>query len=79
MSEEIPTQNDMIKIIRINAYIQRGMGKVTLDDKEVICVALDKTCATEDSPEIALTDEQLNDLFIQSFGYTKNSKKAGEP
>lgn len=66
--------DDMVKIIRINAYIQRGMGKVTLDGKEVLCVALDKTCTTEDSPEINLTDEQLNDLFIQSFGYTKNRR-----
>ena len=70
-------ENDMIKIIRINAYIQRGMGKVILDGKEVICVALDKTCTTVDDPEIGLTDEQLDDLFIQSFGYTKNDKKAG--
>lgn len=76
MSDVIPTQDEMIKIIRINAYIQRGLGKVTLDGQEVVCVALDKTCATEDAPEIALTDEQLDDLFIQSFGYTKNDKKA---
>jgi hypothetical protein len=63
----------MLKIIRINAYIQRKMGKVLLDGKEVICVALDNTCAVEgeDNPEIELTSEQLQGLFSQTFGFLK--------
>ncbi len=77
MIEDQQARDDITKIIRINAYIQRGMGKVTLDDKEVICVSLDRTCATFDNPEIALSDDQLDDLFIQSFVYTRNARKEG--
>jgi hypothetical protein len=74
LSDEVPTRNDMIQIIRINAYIQRGMGKVMLDGEEIIVIALDRSWAGTNSydPERFLTDEQLNDLFIQSYGYTKN-------
>ncbi|HLJ32724.1 MAG TPA: hypothetical protein VKU38_03690 [Ktedonobacteraceae bacterium] len=65
--------DDMVKILRINAYIQRGMGEVSLDEKKVVCVALDRTCAFEDEydAEQLLSDAQLNNLFHQTFGFLK--------
>ena len=66
--------DDMMKIIRINAYIQRGMGEVTLDGKSVECVALDRTCTFKSIGELdeqELTDDQLNALFSQTFGFLK--------
>ena len=69
--------DEILKIFRINAYIQRGMGKIVLDGKEVDSVCLDRSWADEESydPERFLTDEQLDDLFRQTFGFLK---KEGE-
>lgn len=65
------TQFEMVKIIRINAFIQRKMGKILLDGREVYCVALDGSCNFDDSSEeIMLTAEQLDMLFAQTFGFT---------
>jgi hypothetical protein len=65
--------DDMVKVLRINAYIQRGMGEVSLDGKKVICVALDNTCAFEGEGdgEQELTGEELDKLFHQTFGFLK--------
>jgi hypothetical protein len=68
------TKDDITKILRINAYIQRRLGKVTLNGEEVTVIALDRSWAGVESydPTRFLTDDELNDLFIQSYGYTKN-------
>ncbi len=60
---------DMMKILRINAYIQRSMGDVLLDGKKVVCVSLDNTCAVEEenTGEIPLIPEQIDHLFKQTF------------
>lgn len=61
--------NDVMQIIRINGYIQQGMGKLYLFGKEVLCVALDRTCTfVEGGTDVELTDLQLEDLFNQTFG-----------
>jgi len=62
----------MVKIIRINAFIQRKMGKILLDGKVVDSVALDGSCNFEDykDPEVMLTNQQLDALFAQTFGFT---------
>ncbi len=61
--------NDAMKIIRMNAFIQRGLGTLYLDGKEVLCVALDCTCTFVDGgTDIPLTDEQLEELLGQTFG-----------
>lgn len=61
--------NDMVKILRINAYIQYGKGDIWLEGKRVICVSLDNTCAVwEAMDEITLTPEQLDNLFNQTLG-----------
>jgi hypothetical protein len=58
--------NDMLKIVSLNAYIQRNMGKLELSGKEVLCVALDRTCTfQDDEDEITLTDAQLDELVRQ--------------
>ena len=63
------TQFELGKIIRINAYIQRKMGKVTLDGKEVTVVALDGSCVFEDDrQQITLDAAQLDSLFAQTWG-----------
>lgn len=68
--------NDMVKIININAYIQRGLGKITLDDKEVLCIALDRMCTFKGSSignDVELDDDQLEGLFNQTiFSVTLN-------
>jgi hypothetical protein len=63
----------MVKIIRINAFIQRKMGKVLLDGKEVSSVALDGSCNFENysEPEVMLDKQQLDTLFAQTFGFTQ--------
>jgi hypothetical protein len=65
--------SDLVKIIRINAYIQRKMGKVHHNGQEVICVALDMTCALEgeDTAEVELSGEEIDALFKQTFGFLK--------
>jgi hypothetical protein len=62
--------NDIIKVLRINKYIQIDKGEVLLDGKRVICVTLNNTCAVEDEDtgEMPLTSEQLDHLFNQTFG-----------
>jgi hypothetical protein len=58
------------KILRMNAFIQRGLGKLYLDGKEVISVSLDRSWASEEDydPQRLLTDAQLDDLLGQTFG-----------
>lgn len=62
--------NDMMNIIRMNAYIQRNMGKLFLFGKEVLCVSLDRTItfAGEGEGDVILTDAQLADLLAQTYG-----------
>lgn len=62
--------DEVMQILRINAYIQREMGKLYLSGKEVLCVALDRTCTfhVEGEGDIELTDAQLDDLFKQTYG-----------
>lgn len=60
--------DDMLKIVSINAFIQHK-GKISLDGKQVFCVALDRICTFESMREqdnIELTDVQLDDLFSQA-------------
>lgn len=61
---------DALKVLCINKYIQIDKGEVLFDGKRVICVALDNTCAIEgeNTGEIPLTSEQLDNLFNQTFG-----------
>lgn len=61
--------NDVEKIIRINAFIQRKMGTLYLDGKEVEVVSLDRTYVMG-KKEITepLTDEQLEELLGQTYG-----------
>jgi hypothetical protein len=75
MSDEIG-QEPMIKnadtlkiILGINAAIQGRDAKLMLDGKQVICVALDGTCAfdTKDVEEIMLTNNQLINLAEQAL------------
>ncbi len=59
--------NEIMKIIRINTYIQRKLGTVTLDGKEVLCVALDRSAAVEGGDgELALSEEQVEALYQQT-------------
>lgn len=58
----------IMKILSINAFIQHK-GKISLDGKQVFCVALDCMCTFESMREqdnIELTDAQLDDLFSQA-------------
>lgn len=68
--------DEMVKIIRINAYIQRNLGKVYLNGNEVESVCLDRSWADEGDydPDRLLTDEQLDDLFRQTFGAQPESE-----
>ena len=61
--------NDIAIIIRINAFAQREQPPLTLDDKPVYSVALDRSCTFKDfrEPEIVLTNDQLMCLFGQTF------------
>ncbi|MFL5628736.1 MAG: hypothetical protein ACJ788_24410 [Ktedonobacteraceae bacterium] len=61
--------NDLEKIIRMNAFIQRKQGTLYLDGKEIVCVSLDRTYATfEKEITEPLTDAQLDDLLGQIYG-----------
>jgi hypothetical protein len=62
--------SDMVNIVRMNAYIQRNMGKLFLFGKEILCVSLDRTCTFtgEGGDDIMLTDAQLEDLLGQTYG-----------
>jgi hypothetical protein len=61
--------NEVMQIIRINAYIQHSTGKLYLLGKEVLCVALDGTCTfVEGGTDVELTDVQREDLLNQTFG-----------
>ena len=65
----IPSMNEVEKIIRMNAFIQRKMGTLYLDGKEIVAVSLDRTYATnEEEITEPLTDEQLEELLGQTFG-----------
>jgi hypothetical protein len=59
--------NDVEQIIRINGYIQRKLGTLTYGGKEVYCVALDHSCTFENGEEITLDDNQLAEVFRQTF------------
>ena len=61
--------NDIEKILRMNAFIQRGLGKLYLDGKEVEVVSLDRSyVAGQGLVNEPLTDAQLDDLLGQTFG-----------
>lgn len=61
--------NDVEKIIRINAFIQRGLGSLYLDGKEVMVVSLDRSYViVGDLINEPLTDEQLEELLGQTYG-----------
>lgn len=61
---EEPAVHYMMKILAINAFIQHR-GKITLEGKQVLCVALDRVCTFEaiGEQDIELTDAQLDELF----------------
>src|SRR5260221_12905670 len=63
--------NDIEKILRINAFIQRKVGTLYLDGKEVYAVALDHSVSLAvigDEADEILTDEQIEELLGQTFG-----------
>lgn len=63
--------NDIEKILRINAFIQRKMGTLYLDGREVYAVALDHSVSfvvVGDEADETLTDEQLEELLGQTYG-----------
>ena len=61
--------DEAMKIIRINAFIQRKMGKLYLDGKEVEVVSLDRSyVAGQELVNEPLNDAQLDDLFGQTYG-----------
>jgi hypothetical protein len=53
------------KILAINACIQHTSTKVLLDGQPVMAVALDLTVAVGREEKIALTDAQLDALYLQ--------------
>lgn len=61
-------QNMALAALAINTAIQQRNKILSLDGKTVICVALDGTCAFDDSEvsEIKLTEEQIVSLIEQS-------------
>lgn len=61
--------NDIEQILRINAYIQRGIGKLTFGGKQIMCVALDHSCTFEGPTldEVTLDDAQLAEVYRQTF------------
>ena len=62
--------NEIEQIIRINGYIQRGLGTVTLGGKEIYCVAMDRTVTFKSDAlidEKEASDEDLATMFGQTF------------
>lgn len=62
--------NEIEQIIRINAYIQRGLGTITLMGKEVYCVAMDRTVTFKSNElidEKEASDDELAAMFGQTF------------
>lgn len=78
MSDDVGQQSvvlnaDTLRIILgINAAIQRRDAKLTLNGKQVLCVALDGTCTfdAKEVDEIMLTNDQLIDLGEQALEYS---------
>lgn len=78
MTEDVGQQpmvknNDTLRIILgINAAIQGRDAKLMLNDKPVMCIALDGTCTfdSRELDEIMLTNDQLVDLGEQALGYS---------
>ena len=70
--------NDVMRIIRINGYIQGGLGKITLFGKEVLCVALDGYCTfasdSEKDDALELNDLQLDDIYNQTYGFAPSQQ-----
>lgn len=58
--------NDIEQIIRINGYIQH-QGSLTYSGKQIECVALDHSCTFQDGEQITLNDEQLAEIYRQTF------------
>lgn len=58
---------ELLLIINLNAYIQRKLGTLILNGKEVMCLSLDRTCTFEGigEPDIKLTLSQLQNLCSQ--------------
>lgn len=56
--------NNVLKIVRINAFIQSLHDTVLLDGRSVLCVTLDDTITfaeSVDGNDGRLTDEQVSD------------------
>ena len=60
---------NVLKILRINTFLQVQHGMVYLDGVPIVCVALDGTCTLgrHEMPDVMLTNEQIDDLFQQTF------------
>lgn len=69
---------DMLKVLRINTFIQQEKGTVLLEGKAVIAVDLGNSAYLDDKDvtEIALTGEQLDTLFKRTFGQVRAMLKA---
>lgn len=69
---------DMVKVLRINTFIQQENGTVLLEEKKVMAVALNNSAYLDDTDvtEITLTSEQLDNLFNQTFGQVCAALKA---
>lgn len=59
--------NDIEQIMRINSYIQHSLGTLTFNGKTITCVALDHSCMFDDREEIALDDNQVAEIYRQTF------------
>lgn len=58
--------NDLEQIMRINAYLQH-QGPLTFGGKEITCVALDHCCVFKNGEEIMLDENQLAEIYRQTF------------
>lgn len=58
--------NDLEQIMRINSYIQH-QSRISYGGKEIYCVALDHCCTFKDGSEIMLDDNQLAEVYRQTF------------
>lgn len=68
--------NDIEQIMRINGYIQHGLGTLTFNGKKITYIALDHSCTFDSTKldEITLDDTQLAEVYRQTF-YTPSREE----
>ena len=56
------------QIIRVNGYIQRELGILRLDGREILCIALDQTCTfKEGAADTRLTEDQIEAIWKLTY------------